>query len=386
MANPLYAEIYSNHGIAWIFGRRSVGRVIGDAAGVGSKSKPSSGVGDKSKRTLSKADIERLDNVTKGSPQVMVKVVSRTHTATQLKRHLDYISREGALELESEYGPLQAKEEVAAVRESWMKHIKSQDAVHDNRRAAVSVNLMLSMPNGTDRTQFKQAMRDFVDAEFEGRYETLTAFHDDTDKPHAHIAVLSRDYAGKSLNADRDRLDQWRDRFAVCLRDRGIDADATPRHARGVYMKGLHKTDYHRNKEGGMSRTRHNGLSLAFADEKEGRDPPQSTWRKAIQEKCEAVRETYEHAARDLKQSANPKERAIGERLEQFNRSMKPPRTRYDIMRAFAQKNAEAVEYVLGEYGSELTKEMRRSSRRDKTLKEPDQAKKQHDLDRDHGR
>lgn len=354
MSNPLYGEIYRNHGTSWIFGRRSVGRVIGDAAvGGGSQSKPfrSSG-GARSGGSLSKADIARLDSMTRGAPQVMVKVVSRTHTASQLKRHVDYISRDGALELESEYGPLQAKEEVDAVRESWVEHIKSQDAVHDNRRAAVSVNLMLSMPEGTDRTQFKLAVRDFVEAEFVGRHETLMAFHDDTDKPHAHIAVLSRDDAGKSLDADRDLLDQWRDRFAARLRDRGIDADATPRHARGVYTKGLQKQDYPRDKvSGSLSRNRLRELSAAYVIEKEGLEPSQTPWRKAIHEKSDAIKVSYELAAAELSHSPDPGEREIGKRLEAFNRAMKPPRTRYDKMRMLVKERPDAVEAALRKHG-----------------------------------
>lgn len=81
-------------------------------------------------REISKADVARFDRMTRGVPQAMVKVVSRTRSSAQLRRHVDYISREGELEVESDYGPLKDKEEVAAVREAWVDHIKAHNA-HD---------------------------------------------------------------------------------------------------------------------------------------------------------------------------------------------------------------------------------------------------------------
>lgn len=340
MSKSLHVDLYAKVGASWIFGRRSVGRVFREA------STPSSG----NAKRLSKSDTARLDRMTRGAPQVMVKVVSRTKTAVQLRRHVDYISREGALELESDYGPLQDKDEVAAVRESWMEHIESHDAVHSNRRAAVSVNLMLSMPAGTDRDAFKLAVRDFVESQFKGQHETLMAFHDDTEKPHAHIAVLSRDHKGKSLDANRDRLDQWRERFADHLNERGIEADASSRHARGVYVKGMHKHDVHRAQAGSLSKNMFAELRTVMDDHRAGRVPEPSPWKQASAAKNEAVRETLALAAIELMQSSDQKERDIGERVAAFAKGLREPSTRYDKLRRACAVRPDRIQQRLDDY------------------------------------
>lgn len=340
MSKSLHADLYAKVGASWIFGRRSVGRVFREA------SMPSSG----SSKRLSKSDTARLDRMTRGAPQVMVKVVSRTQTAKQLRQHVDYISREGALELESDYGPLQDKEMVAVVRDSWMEHIESQDTVHSNRHAAVSVNLMLSMPAGTDRDAFKWAVRDFVESQFKGHHETLMAFHDDTEKPHAHIAVLSRDREGKSLNANLERLDHWRERFADHLNERGIEADASSRHARGVYVKGMHKHDVHRARSGSISKNMFAELRTAMDDHKAERVPKPSPWRRASAAKNDAVRDTLVLAAIELKQSSDVKEREIGERVANYARGLRDPVTRYDKLRTACAAQPDNVQQRIDEY------------------------------------
>lgn len=340
MSKSLHVDLYAKVGASWIFGRRSIGRVFREA------SMPSSG----GSKRLSKSDTARLDRMTRGAPQVMVKVVSRTQTAKQLRQHVDYISREGALELESDYGPLQDKEVVAVVRDSWMEHIESQDTVHSNRHAAVSVNLMLSMPAGTDRDAFKWAVRDFVESQFKGHHETLMAFHDDTEKPHAHIAVLSRNHQGKSLDANRDRLDQWRECFADHLNERGIDADASPRHARGVYVKGHHKHDIHRARSGGLSQNTYSALREAMDDQAAARAAPDTPWRRASLAKHAAMRDCLNAAAIELQASSDPKERAIAVRVAAHAEALPCPETRYDKLRAACLSHTDRMQTQLDRY------------------------------------
>ncbi len=316
MSNALHGQIYQRAGVSWVFGRRSVGRINGMKGG------PFSGT-QSPRRPLSKSDKAELGRLVKGSPQVMVKIISRTYSASQLRRHVDYIRRKGDLELESEFGPVTDKEDVEIIRDSWIDHAKSHDTMSGNAsRSAVTFNLMLSMPEGTDRVRFKEAVRSFVSQEFHGRHETLMAFHDDTDKPHAHISVLSRDHEGKALDTNRDCLDGWRGRFAERLRERGIDAAATPRHARGVTRKTLKRTDHYTKNTKRLLRNDQVNYGDAMAVAKGEKEPRRQPWKSNIAEKRQAVIATYEQAAAELARSDDRSDRALAQELAAFTEKM----------------------------------------------------------------
>lgn len=93
---------------------------------------------------------------------------------------------------------------------------------------------MPSMPPGTDRAAVTDAGRAFAREEFGDQRDYVFAAHDDEAHPHVHIVVLARGYDGRRLNPRKADLQRWRERFARELRDRGVEANATPRRTRGV--------------------------------------------------------------------------------------------------------------------------------------------------------
>ena len=69
--------------------------------------------------------------------------------------------------------------------------------------------------------------------------EYLFAQHNDSDHAHVHVALNMNPIKGKvRLNPRKGDLQRWRERFAEQLLARGIDANATPRAARGVTRRG----------------------------------------------------------------------------------------------------------------------------------------------------
>jgi hypothetical protein len=59
----------------------------------------------------------------------------------------------------------------------------------------------------------------------------------DRDHPHVHLTIARRDQDGRRFHPNRDDLFRYRQRFAQKLRDRGIEANATPSRARGIDPK-----------------------------------------------------------------------------------------------------------------------------------------------------
>lgn len=188
--------------------------------------------------SVSASSRARLNRVASRTPQCMVKVSGRTHDVGHLQEHLDYITRNGKENAETAYGDMKGKSAVRDLHAEWSIDAQTCYGRENLRKAPLSVNMVLSMPPGTDRERFRDAVRDFVDDNLRKRVDVVLCFHDDTDHPHAHVTVRGRDHQGRTYNPNRTVLARYREQFAETLRHRGIEADATPRYARGQGMRG----------------------------------------------------------------------------------------------------------------------------------------------------
>jgi hypothetical protein len=178
----------------------------------------------------------RLERVAARAPEVMVKVTGRTRDSAHLRAHLDCISRNGQLELEGADGALiTSRRDVAELADDW-----SATALgYEPRRkdSPIIHSVILSMPAGTSEIVVRDAARSFAADMFAGRHDYVFTLHTDTPRPHVHLAVCSRGHGGDRLNPKKADLELWRQTFAQALRDRGVEAEATPRRARGVTRK-----------------------------------------------------------------------------------------------------------------------------------------------------
>jgi hypothetical protein len=82
----------------------------------------------------------------------------------------------------------------------------------------------------------EESVLDFAREEFANR-SWVAALHVDRDHPHVHLTIARRDHDGRRFHPNRDDLFRYRQRFAQKLRDRGIEANATPARARGIDPK-----------------------------------------------------------------------------------------------------------------------------------------------------
>lgn len=121
----------------------------------------------------------RLTRVVNRVPEVMVKVTGRTRDSGHLCAHLDYISRNGELEMEDRDGAVVAgRPAVKELAEDW-----SAAALADSRRRAntpFSLSLILSMPADTDPATVRDAARAFAREVFADRFPSTTRCHSRT--------------------------------------------------------------------------------------------------------------------------------------------------------------------------------------------------------------
>jgi len=190
-----------------------------------SKQKTSGGGGGRAK----------LERTVNNAPEVMVKISGGGKNMKHIQAHMDYISRNGDIEVEDENGHTHnGKDEVNEIADSWANGRITIPWKSEKRKEAF--NIILSMPPGTDREAVKNAAREFAKEEFK-EHQYLFAAHNDENHPHVHLTVKATSNHGVRLNPRKADLQHWREQFAEKLRDNGIEANATPRRFRGIVKK-----------------------------------------------------------------------------------------------------------------------------------------------------
>jgi len=172
----------------------------------------------------------RIAATVRRAPQVMVKVTGGGRGMTAIAAHFRYISKNGRLPIEDDRGVTERGREALQTIERQWRVGGSRIDNHSPRREAC--NIMLSMPRGTDPLIVQRAAREFARIELaDHRY--VMVLHDHQAHPHVHISVRAESKHGKRLNPRKADLQRWRETFAERLRERGIDAEATPQAVRG---------------------------------------------------------------------------------------------------------------------------------------------------------
>lgn len=189
----------------------------------------------------------QITRTTQKTPEVMVKITSKMVAGkgmVAIANHLDYISRNGKVQLEDHEGRLlNSRADVKDIKNDW-----AQDISEVTKRRE-TINVIFSMAKGTPAAEVKEAVSDYLKQEFGGKHEYVFALHTDTDNPHVHVCIkmASIKKRSKRLNPRKNDLQRWREGFAQSLRKVGITANATPRKTRGVTQQPLHQYQLHQS-------------------------------------------------------------------------------------------------------------------------------------------
>ncbi len=193
---------------------------------------------------LTPAEMEQIRRTVQRVPEAVVKVLARDSSDLKAAgRHLDYIGRYGALELEGENGERLQGRIGRLLLEDWdidideLRRQPTLSAATGRKSPKLIHKLMFSMPPGTPSTKVLNAVRNFAREEFWGQHRYAFVLHTDEAHPHVHLVLKAVSEQGVRLNIKKATLRHWRAEFARHLRLLGVAANATERSVRGESRK-----------------------------------------------------------------------------------------------------------------------------------------------------
>ncbi len=249
----------------------------------------------------------KLASTTKRTPEVMVKISGTGRGMNNIRAHMEYIARNGQVELENEIGEsIVGRDAVHDLQNEWKNGLYGIPEESHKREA---FNIVFSMPPGTDRAAVKMAVREFATAEFAQNHQYVFAAHDDERHPHVHLCVKALGIDGTRLNPRKQDLQHWREQFAEKLREHGIEANATPRIARGIVREG--------EKQSLIQMRQRNANTL-----QKKRAPDKSLSSVALAGTRKFVTDAYHGLARTLAMSADTQDRKLAVSIVHFVKDM----------------------------------------------------------------
>src|SRR5438093_6949861 len=206
---------------------------------------------------LAPEHVEQIKRTVRRTPEVMVKVSGGARDAGGAKAHLDYIDRHGKQAIVTDDGrELLGKGAGAELVADWNldlcrgQYRAKPAAGEKDRRPKLVHNIVLSMPGRTPPEAVLEAARKFARENFALQHRYAMVLHTDQKHPHVHLAVKAEHEfdPSKRLHIDKAMLRRWREQFAVCLREQGVAANATPGYVRGRARAGTRDAIHQRLK------------------------------------------------------------------------------------------------------------------------------------------
>ena len=294
---------------------------------------------EKIRQALLLEDIRRKANKTKnlratagrvsrGATEVMVKITGFGKGGGHIKAHLDYNSRNGKVELENDRGEVfSSKEEIKEVVKEWGSEFSDHKRRQNQRD---TMHMVLSMPEGVEPESVKNAVRDFAKDVFGKNHEYIFALHTDELHPHVHLTVKMLGYDGNRLNPRKGDLRQWRDDFAVAMRDQGVDAEATPRASRGIVKKPERQVIRHIERGDKTHKPRTSKVKALkelevieeIKAEINGKPPVERVWDEKIVQQQRTIRGAWLGAANELKETPDPNDKNLSGDIQSFVAAM----------------------------------------------------------------
>jgi Relaxase/Mobilisation nuclease domain len=172
-----------------------------------------------------------------------VKVTGGGTRRGAVAAHFGYISRRGALEIETDEGEfIRNPEQQKQLLDEWHLELtagqyrRQKEGERARRPTKLVHNIVLAMPAPTPPDKVLAAARNFAREKF-AQHRYAMVLHTDQKHPHVHLVVKAENELGQRLHVDKQRLREWREDFARLMREQGIAANATPRAIRGENKK-----------------------------------------------------------------------------------------------------------------------------------------------------
>ena len=164
----------------------------------------------------------------RGLPQAVVKISSYSHSAGAVWDRVNYVGRDGELEVETANGETLDQVQLEQMVEEWSEETEKRT------RRQISMSAVVSFPKGVDEAKATEAARQFFQEAFAENHDYVFVAHTDAKQFHVHVVVQSAGHDGKQLRIRRDDIQDLRMLLAEKAHEQGIELDASPRWARGL--------------------------------------------------------------------------------------------------------------------------------------------------------
>ncbi|MEO6080512.1 MAG: relaxase/mobilization nuclease domain-containing protein [Steroidobacteraceae bacterium] len=219
---------------------------------------------------LTPAQVEQIRRTVQRAPEAVVKVLPRaSNDFKAVGKHLNYIGRDGELELETDDGDRVRSTIEKTLLADWdldIDDVRRQSALgatKGGKPPKLVHKLMFSMPPGTPPEKVLGAVRNFAREEFWGQHRYAFALHTDEAHPHVHLVLKAVSEHGVRLNIKKATLRYWRSEFARNLRLLNVEANATERAVRGKSSKAKRDGIYRAGLRGDSTYTRAQNEAVA---------------------------------------------------------------------------------------------------------------------------
>ena len=237
-------------------------------------------------------DEQRLKNVA-GVPQAIVKVIPGGGVGSrgELVAQLNYLSRDGAQELERGGGPagyqIEGQDAIRDVATDWA--MAWEDAASRDGRTAraksKTFHLLVSYPEGTNSDMAQMAAEAFTDqlcqsGEYGDRWRYIAAWHTDRPHPHMHVVIDRLGASGRMMQIHPAKTINPKSLRALQVDtaiEYGIALNDTPRVSRGHRDRALSSPEWRVEQRGErceLSPTRqvYDKTASSFAEDAIGRE------------------------------------------------------------------------------------------------------------------
>ena len=284
---------------------------------------------------LSPSARARLARIVARKPEVMVKITGRTRGAQHLKKHLDYVTRNGRLVAETRDGEvLTSRDSVRALHDDWLQDNAVLANGRNTLQAVQSVSIILSMWVTPMRSSMSCAARTWSRETFAARHDWLMAFFFYYYETNVNVTVRSVGSDGRRLTAGPKELQGWRERFAHELRRHGVEAEATPRQARGQVRKSAPIAVHKIEGRGTVPAARRREVDAAAREAKTAAPRPAHGWEAEIGQRQRAIQQAYLERAELLSEGNDPADRQLARDIKRFVAEMPVASTRRQALAA----------------------------------------------------
>lgn len=200
-----------------------------------------------------------------------------------------------------------------------------------------AIAFVISSPDGTEADQLKSVVDQFMAITFRGEYGGGFTLHTDTENPHAHVYLATRNLAtGLRLRTNPKILKAWRECLAECFHDHGIRISATQRFERGLPAPDKSEVNsavYFKQQRGEIPESEYRAFSRALDDYLDGNWEP-TVYEKQLAEQTKHSKQAALKDAARLRAEAksrpdqNESLNKQADDAERFAKMLKPQQTR----------------------------------------------------------